>query len=110
MSTQHSENTSKPIVLQKVELLQLSQAALADELVRTQEQVVELQASVLALTDGGPAGSTQTIVYQILKDSFARSALGLGAAQSVILLIVTAAVGLAVTLIRRRAEQKVVDD
>ena len=65
---------------------------------------------VLAITDGGPAGSTQTIVYQILKDSFARSALGMGAAQSVILLIVTAAVGLAVTLVRRRAEQKVVDD
>lgn len=64
---------------------------------------------ILALTDGGPAGSTQTIVYQILKDSFARSALGLGAAQSVVLLIVTAAVGLAVTLVRRRAEQKVVD-
>ncbi len=64
---------------------------------------------VLSLTDGGPAGSTQTIVYQILKDSFANSALGFGAAQSMILLIVTAVVGLAVTLLRRRAEQKATD-
>jgi len=64
---------------------------------------------VLSLTDGGPAGSTQTIVYQILKDSFANSALGFGAAQSMILLIVTAVVGLAVTLVRRRAEQKATD-
>ncbi|WP_156252258.1 carbohydrate ABC transporter permease [Pseudactinotalea terrae] len=62
---------------------------------------------VLALTDGGPAAGTQTIVYQILKDSFARSALGLGAAQSVVLLIVTAIIGLAVTFARRGAEQKV---
>ena len=64
---------------------------------------------VLSLTDGGPAGSTQTLVYQILKDSFANSALGFGAAQSMILLVVTAIVGLAVTLVRRRAEQKATD-
>lgn len=64
---------------------------------------------VLALTDGGPAASTQTIVYQILKDSFARADLGFGAAQSVILLILTAALGLAVTLARRGAEEKVTD-
>jgi raffinose/stachyose/melibiose transport system permease protein len=64
---------------------------------------------VLALTDGGPAASTQTIVYQILKDSFAQSRLGLGAAQSVVLLIITAAIGLAVTFARRGAERKVTD-
>ncbi|MFC4137756.1 sugar ABC transporter permease [Microbacterium bovistercoris] len=64
---------------------------------------------VLSLTDGGPAGSTQTIVYQILKNSFANSELGFGAAQSMVLLIVTAVIGLAVTLVRRRAEQKVTD-
>ena len=64
---------------------------------------------ILALTDGGPAASTQTIVYQILKDSFAQSRLGLGAAQSVVLLIVTAAIGLAVTFARRGAERKVTD-
>jgi len=64
---------------------------------------------ILSLTDGGPAGSTQTIVYQILKDSFANSALGFGAAQSIVLLIVTAVIGLSVTLLRRRAEQKATD-
>lgn len=64
---------------------------------------------VLALTDGGPAGSTQTIVYQILKDSFANSALGFGAAQSIVLLIITAVIGLGVTLVRRRAEQEATD-
>jgi len=64
---------------------------------------------ILALTDGGPAGSTQTIVYQILKDSFANSALGFGAAQSIVLLIVTAVIGLGVTLVRRRADQKATD-
>ncbi|WP_457101289.1 carbohydrate ABC transporter permease [Microbacterium sp. P5_E9] len=62
---------------------------------------------VLALTDGGPAASTQTIVYQILMDSFQNAKLGFGAAQSVILLIVTAILGLAVTLSRRGAEKKV---
>ncbi len=64
---------------------------------------------VLALTDGGPAGSTQTIVYQVLKDSFAQAKLGFGAAQSVILLVVTAILGLAVTLARRGSEKKVTD-
>lgn len=64
---------------------------------------------ILALTDGGPAGSTQTIVYQILKDSFAQSKLGLGAAQSVVLLVVTAVIGLAVTFARRGADQKVAE-
>ncbi|WP_240642083.1 carbohydrate ABC transporter permease [Microbacterium sulfonylureivorans] len=62
---------------------------------------------VLALTDGGPAGSTQTIVYQILKESFANAKLGFGSAQSVILLIVTAVIALTVTLARRGAEKKV---
>jgi ABC-type sugar transport system permease subunit len=61
---------------------------------------------VLALTDGGPAASTQTVVYQILKDSFAQAKLGFGAAQSVVLLIVTAAIGLAVTFVRRGADRK----
>lgn len=64
---------------------------------------------VLALTDGGPAASTQTIVYQVLKDSFAHANLGFGAAQSVILLIVTAVLGLGLTLARRGAERKVTD-
>ena len=47
------------------------------------------------------------LVYQILMDSFQNARLGFGAAQSVILLIVTAILGLAVTLSRRGAEKKV---
>lgn len=62
---------------------------------------------ILSLTDGGPAASTQTIVYQILRDSFQNGKLGFGAAQSIILLIVTAVIGLGVTLSRRNAEKKV---
>ncbi|MBW9092673.1 sugar ABC transporter permease [Microbacterium jejuense] len=61
---------------------------------------------ILALTDGGPAASTQTIVYQILRDSFAHANLGFGAAQSIVLLVVTAVIGLAVTFARRGADQK----
>lgn len=64
---------------------------------------------VLALTAGGPAGSTETIVFQIIKNSFDNSKLGFGAAQAVLLLIAAAAVGLALTTYRRRAEQKVSD-
>jgi ABC-type sugar transport system permease subunit len=62
---------------------------------------------VLALTDGGPAASTETIVYQILRDSFMNAKLGFGAAQSFMLLIVTAIFGIAVTLARRGAEKNV---
>ncbi|RNL77811.1 carbohydrate ABC transporter permease [Nocardioides marmorisolisilvae] len=62
---------------------------------------------VLALTDGGPAGSTQTVVYEILRDSFVNARLGFGSAQAVILLIVTGAIAVAVTLTRRGAEMRV---
>lgn len=75
-------------------------------LVLTLVNLLKVYDLVLALTDGGPAGSTQTIVYQILNDSFAQARLGFGAAQSVVLLLVTAVLGLSVTLIRRRAEQR----
>ncbi|MFB9311005.1 multiple sugar transport system permease protein/raffinose/stachyose/melibiose transport system permease protein [Agromyces hippuratus] len=64
---------------------------------------------VLSLTAGGPAASTQTIVFQILSESFINGKLGFGAAQSVILLVVTAVLGLAVTLSRRGAEKKVAE-
>lgn len=64
---------------------------------------------VLALTAGGPAASTQTVVFQILNDSLANAKLGFGAAQSVILLVITAVLGLVVTLSRRNAERKVTD-
>ena len=60
---------------------------------------------VRALTAGGPAGRTQTMAYLILASSFDRAALGLGAAQAVLLLVVSAALALFVIGLRRRAEQ-----
>lgn len=62
---------------------------------------------VLALTAGGPAGTTQTVVFNILTTSFSRSQLGYGAAQSVVLMIVIIAVTVALTQIRRRSEEAV---
>lgn len=62
---------------------------------------------VLALTAGGPAGTTQTVVFTILTTSFSRSQLGYGAAQSVVLMIVIVAVTVALTQLRRRSEEAV---
>lgn len=62
---------------------------------------------VLALTAGGPAGSTQTVVFNILTTSFSRSQLGYGAAQSVVLMVVIIAVTVALTQLRRRSEEAV---
>lgn len=62
---------------------------------------------VLALTAGGPAGTTQTAVFNILTTSFSRSQLGYGAAQSVVLMIVIIAVTVTLTQLRRRSEQAV---
>lgn len=89
--------------------LPLIAPVLTVNLVLTLVGLLKVYDVVLALTDGGPAGSTQTIVFQILNDSFANADLGFGAAQSVILLIVTAVLGLAVTLARRGSEKKVTD-
>jgi multiple sugar transport system permease protein/raffinose/stachyose/melibiose transport system permease protein len=89
--------------------LPLIAPVLTVNLVLTLVGLLKVYDVVLALTDGGPAGSTQTIVFQILNDSFANAELGFGAAQSVILLVVTAVLGLAVTLARRGSEKKVTD-
>ncbi|MGD8169807.1 carbohydrate ABC transporter permease [Herbiconiux sp. P16] len=62
---------------------------------------------VLALTNGGPAGSTQTVVFTILSTSFNASQLGYGAAQSVILLIVIVGVTIGITTVRRKSEEAV---
>lgn len=64
---------------------------------------------VVSLTDGGPAGSTQTAAYLILSDSFANSTLGLGSAQSVVLMVVTGALALTVARMRRSSEQGVAE-
>jgi ABC-type sugar transport system permease subunit len=62
---------------------------------------------VLALTEGGPAGTTQTIAYYILNISFADGRLGYGAAQAVLLMIVIIAATVALTTMRRRAERDI---
>ncbi|MGJ6967538.1 carbohydrate ABC transporter permease [Streptosporangium sp. G11] len=62
---------------------------------------------VLALTAGGPAGTTQTTVFNILTTSFSRSQLGYGAAQSVVLMVAIIAVTVVVTQLRRQSEQAV---
>lgn len=62
---------------------------------------------VLALTAGGPAGTTQTAVFNILTTSFSRSQLGYGAAQSVVLMVVIITVTVVLTQLRRRSEQAV---
>ena len=62
---------------------------------------------VLALTAGGPAGRTQTVVYNILSTSLANSQLGYGAAQSILLLIIVVAVTIVITRLRRQAEKNV---
>lgn len=60
---------------------------------------------VLAVTAGGPAGATQTIVYEILQVSFFDQKLGYGTAQSVLLMIVVILASLVLLQIRRRAER-----
>jgi multiple sugar transport system permease protein/raffinose/stachyose/melibiose transport system permease protein len=62
---------------------------------------------VLALTDGGPAGSTQTVAYRILRNSFVQNDLGFGAAQSVALMVIVGTASIAVVLLRRRSEERV---
>ncbi|MFF3489864.1 carbohydrate ABC transporter permease [Streptomyces sp. NPDC002795] len=62
---------------------------------------------VVSLTGGGPAGQTRTLAYLILWNSFHDGRLGLGSAQSVVLMVVTAALALAVAQLRRRGENAV---
>ncbi|MEU8946037.1 sugar ABC transporter permease [Streptomyces sp. NPDC048489] len=62
---------------------------------------------ILALTAGGPAGETQSFVYNILTSSFDNTQLGYGAAQSVVLMVVIVTVTVVITAARRRSEQAV---
>jgi raffinose/stachyose/melibiose transport system permease protein len=59
---------------------------------------------VVSLTGGGPAGTTQTAAYLILWDSFHTNQLGYGAAEAILLMVVTAALALVVMKARRRSE------
>lgn len=58
---------------------------------------------VLSLTNGGPAGSTKTIAYLILNQSLRNNQLGLGSAEAVGLIAVTAVISVLVMGFRSRA-------
>jgi multiple sugar transport system permease protein/raffinose/stachyose/melibiose transport system permease protein len=59
---------------------------------------------VLSLTGGGPASTTQTIGFLVLFESFLNSQLGYGAAEAVMLTIVTAIAAVILIVFRRRRE------
>lgn len=59
---------------------------------------------VVSLTGGGPAGTTQTAAYLILWDAFHTNQLGYGAAEAILLMVVTAALALVVMKSRQRSE------
>jgi multiple sugar transport system permease protein/raffinose/stachyose/melibiose transport system permease protein len=58
---------------------------------------------VVALTQGGPAGATETVAYKIMNDAFSQGQLGYGSSQSVLLIALTAIVAFASISLRRRA-------
>lgn len=60
---------------------------------------------VVSLTEGGPAGATRTVVYNILAVSFPQRSIGMASAQAVLLIIAAAALAFAVIALRRRAEE-----
>ncbi|WP_219601645.1 carbohydrate ABC transporter permease [Nonomuraea indica] len=60
---------------------------------------------VVSLTDGGPAGSTETIAYLILNRSFAGTDVGFATAQAVGLMVVSAALSVVVTALRNRQDR-----
>lgn len=62
---------------------------------------------VLALTNGGPAGSTSSFAFLILNSSFRNDKLGYGSAQGLTLMVVIGALAFAVTALRQRVEREV---
>jgi raffinose/stachyose/melibiose transport system permease protein len=62
---------------------------------------------VLALTNGGPAGRTNTFAFLILSGAFRSNQLGYGSAEAITLMVAIGALALGITTLRRRAEQAV---
>ncbi|MFI7231473.1 carbohydrate ABC transporter permease [Nonomuraea angiospora] len=60
---------------------------------------------VVSLTDGGPAGATETIAYVILTRSFAGTDVGFATAQAVGLMVASAALSVVVTALRNRQDR-----
>ncbi len=63
---------------------------------------------VLTLTNGGPAGQSQTIAYQILAVGYANGELGYACAGAVVLLIGTTVLAAGVLFYRRRQDARAV--
>ncbi|MFI1092536.1 carbohydrate ABC transporter permease [Streptomyces sp. NPDC020917] len=70
-------------------------------------QLLRVYDLVLALTDGGPAGRTQTYAYLVLASSFKSGKIGYASAQSLVLMLVTTTLAIAVVALRRRSEKAV---
>ncbi|CAN5137175.1 sugar ABC transporter permease [soil metagenome] len=58
---------------------------------------------ILAITAGGPGGSTQTLAYRVVTEAFSLGFLGRGSAYAAVLMVSVAIVaGVLITLLRRR--------
>lgn len=66
---------------------------------------LKLYELVIALTNGGPAGRTETAVMRIFTDAFTNARPGFAAAEGIVLAVVTAVLSVAIIAYRRRAEQ-----
>ncbi|WP_328461746.1 carbohydrate ABC transporter permease [Streptomyces sp. NBC_00448] len=70
-------------------------------------QLLRVYDLVLAMTDGGPAGHTQTYAYMVLASSFRNGQIGYALAQSVVLMVATAVLAIVIVLLRQRSEKAV---
>ncbi|MFB6783764.1 carbohydrate ABC transporter permease [Streptomyces sp. NPDC056352] len=70
-------------------------------------QLLRVYDVVLALTDGGPAGHTQTYAYLVLASSFKSGKIGYASAQSLVLMVVITTLAIAIVALRRRSEKAV---
>lgn len=62
---------------------------------------------VLAMTDGGPAGHTETYAYRVLSDSFQNGQIGYASAQSIVLMVVISALAIVIVTLRQHSEKAV---
>ncbi|WP_241200361.1 sugar ABC transporter permease [Streptomyces sp. NBC_01260] len=70
-------------------------------------QLLRVYDLVLAMTDGGPAGHTQTYAYLVLSESFLNGKIGYASAQSIVLMIVITVLAIVVVTLRQRSEKAV---
>lgn len=70
-------------------------------------QLLRVYDLVLAMTDGGPAGHTQTYAYLVLSESFLNGKIGYASAQSIVLMIVITVLAVVIVALRQRSEKAV---